>query len=239
MEEPTQAIAVEPEEAIAKIENQSVMPTAKQMEKQMERDQSVREVINKYIDANMKSGKDYGSITIKGTKSKPSLLKPGAEKFCSLFKVRPAFKRDDETCEMLGNTPGIIAYICELVDGRGRVIGEGRGTTKVNIELDADFEINKAVKIAEKRAQIDAVLRTGCLSDFFTQDMEDAPKQAHIGSDNPRDHYNTAPASDKQIGLIKSLIKQKGQSDWVMPKNKDEASTQISQLFKMPTVVNQ
>jgi len=34
-------------------------------------------------------------------------------------------------------------------------------------------DINKAIKMAQKSAQIDAVLRTGALSDAFTQDLED------------------------------------------------------------------
>lgn len=155
---------------------QAVIQNPKQLREQMQQDMEIRQVINEYIKNNMVDGKDYGSIEIRGHKSKPSLFKPGAEKFCGLFKIRPTFKRDDETVEMLGNTPGILAYICELVDSQGRVIGEGRGTAKTDPK-GGDFDINKQVKIAQKRAQVDAVLRTGGLSDFFTQDMEDAPKE--------------------------------------------------------------
>lgn len=153
---------------------QAVMQSPTQLREQMASDTEIRAIISEYIKSAMVEGKDYGSITIKGTKSKPSLFKPGAEKFCGLFKIRPTFRRDDETVEMLGNIPGILAYVCELVDSRGIVIGEGRGTAKTDPK-GGDFDINKQVKIAQKRAQVDAVLRTGGLSDFFTQDMEDAP----------------------------------------------------------------
>lgn len=190
----------------------AVMTSPKQLEKQMVRDEQVRAVIDKYIKGNMVEGKDYGSINIKGAQSKPSLFKPGAEKFCGLFKIRPVFKKDNETVEMLGDKPGIIAYICELVDGRGQVIGEGRGSSSVN-PAAPDFDVNKAIKIAEKRAQIDAVLRTGALSDFFTQDMEDAPRTAP-SSAGPKD-YGDRPvpaASPKQQDLIAKLAKERFES---------------------------
>lgn len=183
----------------------SVSPAT--LRKQMARDQDIRKVIDDYIKNNMVEGKDYGSITIKGHVSKPSLFKPGAEKFCGLFKIRPTFKKDTETVEMLGNTPGIIAYVCELVDSRGEVVGEGRGTSSVDPK-GYDFDTNKGVKIAEKRAQIDAVLRTGALSDFFTQDMEDAPREALNAP--PQASQLEGPASDKQRNLIKAKLGERG-----------------------------
>lgn len=182
----------------------AVMQTPKQLQAQMVRDNQIRAIITEYIKVNMVDGKDYGTISIKGTKSKPSLFKPGAEKFCGLFKIRPTFKKDVETINMLGDKPGIIGYICELVDSRGRVIGEGRGTSSVNPDGN-DFDVNKAVKIAEKRAQIDAVLRTGALSDFFTQDMEDAPRDS--GASKPA---MDGPATDKQRDLVSKKLKEIG-----------------------------
>lgn len=226
---------------------QAVMQSPKQLEAQMERDKQIREIINRYIKENMVAGKDYGSITVtsksgKEYTSKPSLFKPGGEKFCGLFKIRPTFKKDVETVEMLGSTPGIIAYVCELVDSRGRVIGEGRGTAKADIN-GADFDINKQVKIAQKRAQIDAVLRTGGLSDFFTQDMEDAPKESM--NNTPQPERKNIPATEKQVSLIKRLSKERFENDsefiefateevgtdhdWTLK----QASDLISSLFKL------
>jgi hypothetical protein len=181
----------------------AVMVSPKQLQKQMERDKDIRAVINDYIKNNMIAGKDYGTIVINNKESKPSLFKPGAEKFCGLFKIRPTFKKDVETVEMLGNKAGIIAYICELVDSRGQVIGEGRGTASVDPN-GKDFDINKCVKIAEKRAQIDAVLRAGGLSDFFTQDMEDAPRDGSGSSQNSS--AADYPATEKQRSLINNKL---------------------------------
>lgn len=230
---------------------QAVMATPKQLRTQMERDKQIREIINDYIKNNMVAGKDYGTITIKTksgqeVQSKPSLLKPGSEKFCGLFKIRATFRRDEETVEMLGSTAGILAYLCELVDGQGRVVGEGRGTAKADPN-GLDFDINKQVKIAQKRAQIDAVLRTGGLSDFFTQDMEDAPKDYQNQSSAPSsDSGQPYPATAKQTDLISKLAKERFESptdfsefaiDLVGVDDNytvKQASQLIGDLFKLP-----
>lgn len=161
-----------PEEVEVTVPRASQLTPA-ELSAQLASDKKMRTILKKFIQDSMTPGLDYGHIKIKGVKTKDTLLKPGAEKFCGLFKIRPTFRKDTDTWEMLGSKPGVIAYICELVDAQGQVIGEGRGTSSV--DNAGDYNVNKVVKIAEKRAQIDAVLRTGALSDFFTQDVEDMP----------------------------------------------------------------
>jgi len=62
---------------------------------------------------------------------------------------------------------------CVLLSKSGVEVGEGRGASSVAEK--SNWSVNNALKIAQKRAQTDAVLRTGGLSDFFTQDLEDMP----------------------------------------------------------------
>jgi hypothetical protein len=129
----------------------------------------MRAVLTAYITEHLQEGIDYYTLTIGGKVSKPSLSKAGSEKFLSLFNVHAKFRKDAETWEMLGRPAGVICYICELYTKRGELVGEGRGAREVLKEQD----INKAIKMAQKSAQIDAVLRTGALSDAFTQDLDD------------------------------------------------------------------
>lgn len=136
----------------------------------IEQEETQRKLITQYIRKNLKKGVDYYELTIGGRKSKPSLSKPGSEKFMSLFHLRAVFAKDDETWEMSGRKPGLICYRCELLSKSGNVVGEGRGARDVAKD-NGDY--NKAIKMAEKSAQIDAILRTGALTDFFTQDLED------------------------------------------------------------------
>jgi hypothetical protein len=72
----------------------------------------------------MRSGADYGVIP--GTSDKPTLLKPGAEKLCALFGLRPMFVvvREVEDWDK-----GIFYYWykCQLYSG-DRLVGEGEGS---------------------------------------------------------------------------------------------------------------
>jgi len=103
---------------------------------------------------------------------KATLCKPGSEKICGLLQLRPRFRRDVETWEMLGGEAGLMTLVCELVTTAGVVVAEGRGAR----HRDQDFgDVNKAVKMCQKSAQTDAVLRCAGLSEIFTQDLEDMP----------------------------------------------------------------
>ena len=133
----------------------------------------MRALLTAYISQNMQEGIDYYTLIIGGKESKPSLSKAGSEKFLSLFNVQARFRKDDETWEMLGRPAGVICYVCALYTKSGAFVGEGRGAR----EMRQDKDINKAIKMAQKSAQIDAILRTGSLSDYFTQDLEDRPEQ--------------------------------------------------------------
>lgn len=161
----------------------------------MEGEAHKRELVTAYIAKHMKKDVDFGTIKVGGRDSKPSLFKPGSEKFMSLFKLTARFKKDAETWEMLGSESGMICYLCELVDNHDRVVGEGRGVSSLK---EKTWTPNAAVKIAEKRAQIDAVLRTGALSDFFTQDLEDLPAPTYT---SPRAKVDYKPLANTEDPL--------------------------------------
>ena len=137
-----------------------------------------RALLTAYIREHLQEGIDYYTLTLGGKVAKPSLSKAGSEKFLHVFQVHPRFRQDEETWEMLGRPPGVICYVCTLHTADGTYVGEGRGARDVGKEKD----INKAIKMAQKSAQIDAVLRLGALSDAFTQDLEDqqAPEAATV-----------------------------------------------------------
>ena len=115
-------------------------------------------------------------------KGRATLCKPGTEKITGLLQLRPRFRRDVDTWEMMGSEAGLIALVCELVTPGDLVVAEGRGARS----RDADFgDVNKTVKMAQKSAQTDAVLRFGGLSEIFTQDLEDLPGWAREGEEAP------------------------------------------------------
>jgi hypothetical protein len=103
---------------------------------------------------------------------KATLAKPGSEKLCGLLQLRPRFRRDLEAWEMLGSEPGVVALVCELIGPTGAVVAEGRSARHRDIDQG---DLNKTLKMCEKSAQVDSVLRCAGLSELFSQDIEDMP----------------------------------------------------------------
>jgi hypothetical protein len=157
-----------------------------------------RALIKEFVKNQLVEGVDYGKIV----GNKPTLLKPGQEKIFSLMKLTSRLEKDTDTLAMLGNEPGTVAYLCRVYRG-GEEIAQGRGAAVVG---DKKRDANSTVKIAEKRARMDACLSLG-FSEFFTQDMDDPD---YRGSDNGSDEQQARPASIKQKNYISSLFLERG-----------------------------
>lgn len=167
----------------------------------------------------MVEGKDFHFI-----QGKKSMAKGGAEKIAAIFGWQAMFLPDDDTIKMLGTDKGVVAYICRLQKG-SHFIGEGRGARSLAQDKG---DVNKAIKMASKSSFVDAVLRSSGLSDFYTQDLENmnlpAPQTQNSVSNGVPSPKSDIRATFKQIALIKTLIKQKGQ----MGKVSDEQINQLS-----------
>ncbi len=110
---------------------------------------------------------DFDFYEIKGRKS---LGKSGAEKLASIFNLTATFQRDDDTMDSFSSIKDAIAYVCTLYRD-GKITGQGRGAAVLSKNQG---DINKTLKMAQKSAYIDAVIRSTGLSDIFTQDLETA-----------------------------------------------------------------
>lgn len=114
----------------------------------------------------LKEDSDYYLI-----KGRRSLSKGGAEKLCAIYNLTATFEKDRDAMEAFAEVRGFISFVCTLTRN-GQVAGQGRGgDTLARNQNDA----NKTIKMAQKRAFVDAVIRSTGLSDIFTQDMEDMP----------------------------------------------------------------
>ena len=139
----------------------------------------------KAIQSTMVQNRDYGVIP--GT-SKPTLLKPGAEKLISLMGFRSEFEIVDSTRDFV---EGFFQYQVKSKLYRGDIlITEGLGACntkeKKYIKQDPFTYDNTVLKMAKKRALIDAALLVGSLSDIFTQDIEDMDLQGEQVSNQQR-----------------------------------------------------
>jgi len=129
-----------------------------------------QEVIQKTLVPNH----DYGQ-TFYG--SKPSLLKPGAEKILMLLGLSSEYEIIEKIQDY---EEGFFAYTIRcILTKNGVVVTEGLGhcnSKEKKYESDKQDKYmlgNTCLKMAKKRAQVDAALTVGSLSNIFTQDLED------------------------------------------------------------------
>ena len=124
------------------------------------------------IQKTLHQGHDFGVIP--GT-DKPTLLKPGAEKILMMMGLRSEFEIADSTRNF---EKGFFQYQvrCKLLKG-DMLITEGLGSCNTRerkyLKMDPYTMDNTVLKMAKKRAMVDAALLVASLSDVFTQDIED------------------------------------------------------------------
>ena len=167
-----------------------------------------RDLIRGVIESVMRESVDYG--TIPGCGPKPTLLKPGAEKLASTFRiaVEPVISdlstadairyRVEARCSHMGSgvylgsgvgecSTDEAKYrwrraVCEAEwdatpeDRRRLKWARGKGAeaySEHQIRTQPADLANTVLKIAKKRALVDAILTTTAASDIFTQDIEE------------------------------------------------------------------
>ncbi|MBK1642912.1 hypothetical protein CKO12_13750 [Chromatium okenii] len=144
-----------------------------------------RQLLLNWIRSSLKEGVDYGSIpTKRGSSNRKSLFKSGAEKICGMLGITVHFPSLKETEQALlnGSIFENVIVRCELKNIHGQTLADGVGARS----LKQDYgDLNKALKMAEKSAHIDATLRLAGLSEVFTQDLEDMKNLRTMNENKP------------------------------------------------------
>jgi len=164
-----------------------------------------RSALLEWIRSALVEGVDYGSVPTRRGPSKPSLWKAGAEKICGMLGVTVHFPtlRDYEIAALNGVELKAVIIRCEIKDAAGRVVADGVGARTL---AQDSGDLNKALKMAEKSAHIDATLRLAGLSEVFTQDLEDMD----IAEAEPVASVPAAGISDAQKRRLEALIREHG-----------------------------
>lgn len=185
-----------------------------------------------FIKNELVDGVDYGVIP----NTKACLFKPGGEKVQMFMGLTPQYKllhrefianqpkqnkvwnERQHTYEIVESIRNYYAweFSCELYHGTVKV-AEGVGMANSEEEKyvnqyktkTPDGMANTILKIAKKRAFIDAILAVSGLSDLFTQDMEDSVLKLKVDKENKQDlitkaQIKTVFANLGALGLIKS-----------------------------------
>lgn len=149
-----------------------------------------------------------GKIRVKKDqwRPKPSLYKAGAEFVCELMGYTVHFEHDKTSWEMLMK-PEAVFFLCVLTRSDGVKAGEGRGA---RFKGQKSGDLNNVIKMAQKCAQVDAVLHALGLSDLFTQDLEDSPA-AHPNPvakrDVPKQQPRTVRVTKEQLAALIAQFK--------------------------------
>ncbi len=145
------------------------------------------EMLRDYVKNHMTVGEDYGVIP---GGNKPTLFKPGAEKLNAVFGLSPMVEVSNRV-EDWDN--GFVAYEMKvtLVNKRtGGIEAEGIGSCNSRERRyknqDAAGIANTVLKMAKKRALVDATLSATRASGMFTQDLEDIEFDSEKGNYSPR-----------------------------------------------------
>src|SRR5690606_3342486 len=146
--------------------------------------------------------------------TKPTLLKPGAEKILMLMGLTSEFHVTERIQDY---DKGFFAFTvrCELFKN-GIKITEGFGhcntKEKKYSNQDPYTLANTCLKMAKKRAQIDATLTVASLSEVFTQDIEDMQEyiqREQLETMTPTDAANTVIKFGKHKGkTIREVYKE-------------------------------
>lgn len=160
-------------------------------------------LVQNFIKNHMKEGEDFGKIP---GSPKPSLFKAGAEKLCNLYGLSIRI----DVLERVENwEEGFFHYLakCTLVNRKnGEIAAEGVGSCN-NREGKYSKQnpynmVNTILKMAKKRALIDATLSATRISGIFTQDLED------IGEAVSSPEAGLQMATKNQRSFIAKLIKE-------------------------------
>ncbi len=161
---------------------------------------------------------DYGYPSGQHSQSqKPCLYKSGAEKLSQLFHLIPEFieiKAIEERNFVM------YKFRCELRTQNGQIVGIGYGIAtseeKSHWKQNPLGNANTIIKIAKKRAHVDAVLNGLGASNVFTQDLEDyEPEQIDknetiqiVIEDNLKTEPTNKTPSQKQKNYFYTLLKE-------------------------------
>ena len=158
------------------------------------------QMLQRFVKEFMVPGEDYGVIP--GSK-KPSLLKPGAEKLTDIFGLT---KFVEIVSRMEDWEKPFLHYeikVTLLNKRSGHVEAEGIGSAnskeKKFARQDTYTIANTLLKMAKKRALVDAVLSATRSSGLFTQDIEDIVIDISPGNDSELNHKPSQPRQSKAV----------------------------------------
>lgn len=187
----------------------------------------------------LKAGTDYGTIS---NYSKPVLFKAGAEKICRFLQLTVTYTVDHRYEDWKGGLFHYEVRVRLVKQGSTAIVAEGVGSSNTRESYYDNLSpysfTNTVLKMAKKRALIDAVLNGSATSGIFTQDIEELPiKKLSEAKDEPITKWQLLKIHSlaKELGLntgtAKNLMKLLFNVDHSTKLTKIQASRFIQDLL--------
>lgn len=189
-------------------------------------------LVHQVLEKVMVKGTHYG--TVPGCGARMVLLKPGADVLAMTFQLVPQFT---VTRTELENGHREYDVTCSMYSAHGVMLGQGVGSgstmekkyryrkddggKKIENEDIADV-YNTVLKMAKKRAHVDATLTVTGAGDLFTQDLideDDQPARAPVAMPKAKqDAPKTATAPGHEVvGIIEDVATFNSKPDAAKP----------------------
>lgn len=148
---------------------------------------------------------------------RPTLLKSGAEKLQMAYQLRAEYRLLNDHATVIvdsANKPWFnYEFLCSLFAGDVRICdGVGCANSREpSSGFAGDYQMaNKTIKVAKKRALVDAILTVSGLSGMFKRDIEDDENEEETKAmivDKPDD-----PITSKQMTRLYAIAGQHGRT---------------------------
>lgn len=198
-------------------------------------------LIQRVMEKTMKDGEHYGKIP--GCGDKPSLLKPGAEKISTTFRLAPEYKI---TKTELSNGHREYEIVCTLIHiPTGQMIGQGVGSCST---MEAKYRFRKAEQKCPKCGQETIIKgkqeygggwlcfakKGGCGAKFKDGDPEiENQGMDRVEHDNPADYYNTVLKMAKKRAHVDAVLTATAASD-IFTQDIEDMPTEIINVTPTP-----
>lgn len=140
-------------------------------------------MLQQFVREHMIEGEDYGVIP---GSNKPTLFKPGAEKLNTIFGFAPQVTITSRTEDWEKSFVSYEVKVSLINKRTGMIEAEGLGSCNSRerkySRQDAAGIANTVLKMAKKRALVDATLSATRASGSFAQDLEDQEQQGGSGA---------------------------------------------------------
>lgn len=170
-------------------------------------------IVHQILDKVMQRGTHYG--TVPGCGNRMVLFKPGADVLAMTFRLVPQFSVSKTDLE---NGHREFDVTCSMYSADGVMLGQGVGSCstmekKYRYRREGDKKIenedladvyNTVLKMAKKRAHVDATLTVTGAGDLFTQDLiedEDVERKAPVSMPTAKQ-----ATIDAVTGIVEDVI---------------------------------